>query len=146
MELMFDAVQSEPRASGRKSARAPAASRGVVQTAWELMEALSTEMVNSLSAAFGNFDRVVGTGWLLLADAVLGPPLLERLQAHAIGLKARRDAGKPPEHGRHHFRRHVNSTRELNWLPGIRPRRPCHPFSDENGGGGVHKKILWTEQ
>ena len=63
-ELMFDAAQSEPRASGRKSA-APAASRGVVQTAWELMEALSTETVKSLSAAFGNFDRVVGAGWLL---------------------------------------------------------------------------------
>ena len=91
-DLMFDAVQSEPRASGRKSA-APAASRGVVQTAWELMEALSTETVKSLSAAFGNFDRVVGTGWLL-ADAVLGPPLIERTDAHAIGLKARRDAGK----------------------------------------------------
>ena len=94
-ELMFDAAQSEPRASGRKSA-APAASRGVVQTAWELMEALSTETVKSLSAAFGNFDRVVGAGWLL-ADAVLGPPLLERSKAHAIGLKARRDAGKLKE-------------------------------------------------
>jgi hypothetical protein len=58
---MFDAVHSEPRASGRKSV-APEASRGVVQTAWELMEALSTETVKSLSAAFGNFDRVVGTG------------------------------------------------------------------------------------
>ena len=46
-----------------------------------------------LSDAFGNFDRAVGTGWLL-ADAVLGPPLIARKAAHAIGLKARRDAGK----------------------------------------------------
>mmetsp|Transcript_8485 Transcript_8485/g.18911 ORF Transcript_8485/g.18911 Transcript_8485/m.18911 type:complete len:92 (-) Transcript_8485:194-469(-) len=84
---MFDAAHNEPRASGRESA-APAASRGAVQIAWELMDGLSTETVKMLSDAFGNFDRAVGTGWLL-ADAVLGPPLIARKAAHAIGLKRR---------------------------------------------------------
>ena len=42
----------------------------------------------ALSKSFGNFDRVVALGWLI-GDAV-GAPLLSRVQAHAVGLKARR--------------------------------------------------------
>jgi hypothetical protein len=45
----------------------------------------------ALSQAFGNFDRRVAVGWLL-ADAA-GKPLLERPQAHALGLKAQRAHG-----------------------------------------------------
>ena len=44
-----------------------------------------------LSKAYGNFDRVVGLGWLL-ADAV-GLPVLEQSDAYAVGIKARREAG-----------------------------------------------------
>ena len=42
----------------------------------------------ALSQSFGNFDRVVGLGWLL-ADAV-GAPLISRADAYAIGLKVKR--------------------------------------------------------
>ena len=45
-----------------------------------------------LSSSFGNFDRVVGLGWLL-GDAV-GLQLMPHMTAHAVGLKARRIAGK----------------------------------------------------
>ena len=46
--------------------------------------------VKALSTAYGNFDRVVAAGWFL-ADAV-GLPLLERGDALAAGLKAKREA------------------------------------------------------
>ena len=45
----------------------------------------------TLSQAFGNFDRRVALGWLL-ADAA-GMPLLDRPQAHALGIKAQRADG-----------------------------------------------------
>mmetsp|Transcript_49185 Transcript_49185/g.110601 ORF Transcript_49185/g.110601 Transcript_49185/m.110601 type:complete len:208 (+) Transcript_49185:466-1089(+) len=53
---------------------------------------LPKERVDALSKSFGNFDRVVGLGWLL-GDAVLGAPLLSHKQAYDVGLKARREAG-----------------------------------------------------
>lgn len=43
--------------------------------------------IDVLSKAYGNFDRVVGLGWLL-ADAV-GLPVLERSDAYAVGIKRR---------------------------------------------------------
>ena len=49
-------------------------------------------MIDALSSAFGNFDRVVACGWLL-QDA-LGLPLSSRDIAYAIGLKARTQAGR----------------------------------------------------
>ena len=49
---------------------------------------LPKERVDALSKSFGNFDRVVGLGWLL-GDAVLGAPLLSHKQAYDVGLKRR---------------------------------------------------------
>ena len=51
---------------------------------------LSKADVEALSKSFGNFDRIVGLGWLL-PDAV-SLPLGSRAQAYAVGLKARREA------------------------------------------------------
>jgi hypothetical protein len=50
--------------------------------------------IGALSKSFGNFDRVVGIGWVI-ADAVrpLGAPLITRTDAHAIGGRAQRKAG-----------------------------------------------------
>eukprot|EP00966_Prymnesium_polylepis_P036788 853457-Prymnesium_polylepis.1 len=46
---------------------------------------------DKLSTAFGNFDRVVGCGWLL-ADAV--DVTIGRERAKAVGMKARTQTGK----------------------------------------------------
>ena len=53
---------------------------------------LPDSTITVLSVAFGNFDRMVAAGWLL-ADA-LGMPLLACGDAHAAGLKARRESGR----------------------------------------------------
>ena len=63
----------------------------LVQLAFVAANELCDAHGKALSKSFGNFDRVVALGWLI-GDAV-GKPLLSRVQAHAVGLKARRIAG-----------------------------------------------------
>ena len=43
--------------------------------------------IKALSQSYGNFDQVVGQGWLL-GDAA-GIPLMDRADAHKVGLRAR---------------------------------------------------------
>ena len=91
---MFVVGASGPQASGLPTL-APDANRKIVKlgsAAINDRKLLPKERVDELSKSFGNFDRVVGLGWLL-GDAVLGPPLLSRQQAYDVGLKARREAG-----------------------------------------------------
>ena len=90
---MFVVGSAGTQASGRPPFGS-AATKQLVQLAFtavnELCDELCDELGTQLSDSFGNFDRVVGLGWLL-GDAV-GAPLLSQKQAHAVGLKARRDA------------------------------------------------------
>ena len=77
---------------------APEPTKGIVKYAAAHMEVggpLKKTDVDALSNSFGNFDRVVGLGWLI-ADCVrpVGAPLLERKEAHAVGLKAARAADR----------------------------------------------------
>ena len=67
------------------------ATKAIVKLAAKDMNDLPKDAVTALSESFGNWDRTVGLGWLI-ADCVLGPPMLERKQAHAVGLKAARAA------------------------------------------------------
>ena len=67
------------------------ASGALVQLAAARVKGWPEARIKALSASFRNFDRVVGLGWLI-GDA-LGLPLMTRAEAHAVGLKARRDAG-----------------------------------------------------
>ena len=64
----------------------------ILKITWAYVQGLAQDHINALSKSFGNFDRVVALGWLL-GDAV-GLPLMERKQAHTIGLKAKYEAGK----------------------------------------------------
>ena len=64
----------------------------ILKLTWAYVQGLAQDHINALSKSFGNFDRVVALGWLL-GDAV-GLPLMERKQAHTIGLKAKYEAGK----------------------------------------------------
>ena len=77
---------------------APEPTKGIVKYAAAHMEVggpLKKTDVDALSNSFGNFDRVVGLGWLI-ADAVrpVESPLLTRKEAHAVGLKAGRAAAQ----------------------------------------------------
>ena len=86
---MFAVGASGPAASGLPRL-APKATKLLVKLAATFMKDLEKVAVDALSAAYGNFDRLVGLGWLL-ADAV-GMPLLTRETAYAVDLKARREA------------------------------------------------------
>ena len=61
---MFVVIASEPAASGLQQT-APATTSRLVKLVWEHVNALPTATIDALSAAFGNFDRVVALGWLL---------------------------------------------------------------------------------
>ena len=63
----------------------------VIRDAIAVCEELCDRDGKALSQAFGNFDRRVALGWLL-ADAA-GLKLLDRSQAHALGIKAQRADG-----------------------------------------------------
>jgi hypothetical protein len=89
---MFSTDAAGPVASGLRRVAAEVTNE-VVQLAWATISKLPDSTIRALSMAYGNFDRVVATGWLI-ADAV-GLPLLERKgeqSAHAVGLKAKRVA------------------------------------------------------
>lgn len=89
--LMFSVTATAPAASGLPRA-ARKATKELVQLAFTATNNLCDQHGSKLCASFGNFDRVVGLGWLL-GDA-LGLPLVDHKCAHAVGLKARRIAGE----------------------------------------------------
>ena len=91
---MFVVGAAEATASGL-SPLATEVTKGIVQLAADWKKNISDDYVDALSESFGNWDRVVGFGWLI-ADCVrpVGLPILSRADAHAIGLKAGRAAGK----------------------------------------------------
>ena len=83
--LMFVVGDPEPVASGRPAALRKATKHAVLCGA-EIIRSLCKKHGPQLSASFGNFDQLVGLGWLL-ADVVLGC-LISRADALAIGRKA----------------------------------------------------------
>ena len=92
--LMFKESSSGPTHSGRKP-MASKVNKRIMKMAWEMMDdhdVVPACLIAVLSSAFGNFDRMVGCGWLL-ADAI-GLPMIERSDAYAVGLKARTQVGK----------------------------------------------------
>lgn len=87
---MFVIESSGPK-EVREPLLAPTMTKQLVKHALEVANAVCDRDGKALSRSFGNFDRRVALGWLL-ADAV-GLPLVNRAQAHAIGIKAQREAG-----------------------------------------------------
>ena len=87
---VFDASAGWPT-EVRKPLLAPVVTNLVVRAAIAVCDDLCDRDGDTLSQAFGNFDRRVAIGWLL-ADAA-GRPLLDRAQAHALGIKAQRADG-----------------------------------------------------
>ena len=75
----------------RQPLLAPVVTNQVIRDAIAVCDDLCDRDGKALSQAFGNFDRRVALGWLL-ADAA-GMPLLDRPQAHALGIKAQRASG-----------------------------------------------------
>ena len=90
--IVFDIGNTEQVASGLMPVAADVNKR-IVQSAVKVVWEVPDSMVTALSAAHGNFDRVVALGWLI-ADAVraVGSPMLDRKQALAVGLKAKQEA------------------------------------------------------
>jgi hypothetical protein len=95
-DLMFDISATGPVGSGLEPV-AGTANKRILQNASAVLklDKLTAEMVKALSAAHGNFDRIVALGWLI-ADAVqaVGSPMMERNKAYAVGMKAGREALK----------------------------------------------------
>ena len=89
---MFVVGAAEPSPSGLLPL-ASEPTKALVKFAVAHFAALPKAHIAALSKSFGNFDRVVGIGWLI-ADAVraVGAPLITRADAHAIGSKAQRKA------------------------------------------------------
>jgi hypothetical protein len=90
---MFVVGAAEAAASGLPPL-ASEVKKGIVKLAAEWKD-LTDDYVMALSKSFGNWDRVVGLGWLI-ADSVrpVGLPILPRADGHAIGLRAGRAVGK----------------------------------------------------
>ena len=84
---VFDTTAGSPT-EVRKPLMASMVTNAVVQDAIQVCDDLCDRDGPALSQAFGHFDRRVALGWLL-AD-VAGMPLLQRTQAHALGIKAQR--------------------------------------------------------
>ena len=83
--IMFVEASDGPAASGR-GAVMPAPTQELVLRVWKTIRALCKRSGKALSQSFGNFDQLVGQGWLL-GDVVLGV-LLEHADAFAVGRKA----------------------------------------------------------
>jgi hypothetical protein len=83
--IMIVVDDPEPVASGRGSVLRKASKQVVLRGA-DLIRDLCKAHGPQLSQSFGNFDQLVGLGWLL-ADVVLGC-LVSRADAFAIGKKA----------------------------------------------------------
>lgn len=85
IKIMFVVGEPEPKASGRGSVLRKASKQVVLRGA-DLIRGLCKAHGPQLSQSFGNFDQLVGLGWLL-ADVVLGC-LVSRADAFVIGKKA----------------------------------------------------------
>ena len=83
--LMFKVDATEPVASGRKAV-APVVTKELVQFAWLAVTELCDEHGPAFSQAYGNFDRVVGMGWLL-GDVHLGCKI-DHTYAFKVGRRA----------------------------------------------------------
>ena len=83
--IMFVVGAPAPVASER-GALLPKATKQVVQRGADLIRALCKAHGSQLSQSFGNFDQLVGLGWLL-GDVVLGC-FVSRADALAIGRRA----------------------------------------------------------
>ena len=83
--IMFVVGAPAPVASER-GALLPKATKQVVQRGVDLIRALCKAHGSQLSQSFGNFDQLVGLGWLL-GDVVLGC-FVSRADALAIGRRA----------------------------------------------------------
>jgi len=93
--MMFVVGAAAPVASGLPALASTATSLHV-KLVWEHVNdrrKLSDERVDALSTSFRNFDRRVAAGWLC-GDLMRGPALLERDDAHTLGLKIKYEAGK----------------------------------------------------
>ena len=90
--LMFVAGAAEPTTSGL-GACAALASNEMLSLVWKHAQKMPKARMAVLSRSFGNFDMIVAAGWLL-GDLVRGTPILERGQAHTIGLKIKYEARK----------------------------------------------------
>ena len=84
---MFVVGARAPVASGMPAA-AQEATKELVLRAWSVISALCKANGKELSSSFGNFDKLVGLGWLL-GDVVIG-----YLIAHEDALVVGRKAGK----------------------------------------------------
>ena len=82
-----------PTASGMEPLAATA-SNGLVKAAFDAVKVVCDRDGRSLSASFGNFDRIVGLGWLV-GDA-LGHALLSREDAFKLGGAASKRATALP--------------------------------------------------
>ena len=85
--IMFDVRAKGPAASGRRGSMEKP-TKELVLICWKVIRALCEKHGTALSAAFGNFDQLVGQGWLI-GDMVLG-----RLIDDGDALKIGRKAGK----------------------------------------------------
>ena len=82
---MFDVSAKAVAASGRPGSMEKP-SKELVLICWKVIRALCEKQGKALSAVFGNFDQLVGQGWLI-GDMVLGR-LIDKGDAFAIGRKA----------------------------------------------------------
>ena len=88
---MFVVGTSAPQASGMSPA-AKRATMELVMLAYNAANELCNTQGDALSQSFGNFDRVVGLGWLV-GDAVDHPPL-DGKAAYTFGIKLRKLPGE----------------------------------------------------
>jgi hypothetical protein len=84
---MFSLDATGPAASGMPKV-AEKATMELVSLAFGAVGKLCDQHGKALSKAFGNFDRVVGLGWLV-TDA-LGCPRVHKVTAYTVGLKLRK--------------------------------------------------------
>ena len=79
---MFVIGASEPVRSGKGSAM-PYPTNELVQRVWSEISDVAETTGKQLSASFGNFDKLVGAGWLI--GDVIQDRLIDRADAFAVG-------------------------------------------------------------
>ena len=70
-EIVFDIGNTQPVASGQKPVAAEVNKR-IVQSTFAVVAKLPAAMVKALSAAHGNFDRMVALDWLVAPASIWG--------------------------------------------------------------------------
>jgi hypothetical protein len=83
--MMFAVDAKAPKASGRRGIMAKPTDE-LVYLAWKAVRALCATARKELSDAYGNFDQLVGLGWLI-GDLLFGR-LIDKADAFKIGRKA----------------------------------------------------------